>query len=125
MARVGPDTSNWFKIYLPFDSFGGYYYADSHINTFSHLHMVGPGVVDYGWLGIMPISVSHKHDVVKTVGKYAQKKYGFRSRFNHHKEHAEPGYYSVNLLSYDIEAEVTASDHVGLHRFTWNDKKDN
>lgn len=93
MARVGPDTSNWLKIYIPCNSFGGYYYADSHINTFSHLHMVGPGVVDYGWLGIMPISIGHRYDVIKTVSKYAKKKYGFRSRFSHDKEKAAPGYY--------------------------------
>ena len=57
MARVGPDTSNIFKLFIPFDYFGGYYYGNSYINTFSHLHMCGSGVVDYGWLGLFAISI--------------------------------------------------------------------
>lgn len=57
MARVGPDTSNSLGIWIPFNHFGGYYYGDTYINVFSHVHMVGSGVVDYGWLGLFPISV--------------------------------------------------------------------
>jgi hypothetical protein len=55
MCRVGPDTSPEIPIWIPFNHFGGYYYYDKHINTFSHLHFVGGGVAEYGWLGLMPI----------------------------------------------------------------------
>jgi putative alpha-1,2-mannosidase len=47
MVRVGPDTAlDGYAI--PFNHFGGYYYNDNEIRLFSHLHMVGSGVLDYG-----------------------------------------------------------------------------
>ncbi len=44
---------------------------------------------------------------------------GYRSRFSHDKEHAEPGYYAVDLLDYGIHAELTATPRVGVHRYTY------
>ena len=43
---------------------------------------------------------------------------GYHSQFSHENEHAEPGYYSVILDDYYIQAELTASDRVGFHRYT-------
>jgi hypothetical protein len=54
---LGPDTSNILKIWAVYHYYGGYYYRDTFINMFSHSHMVGAGVADYGWVGVMPISV--------------------------------------------------------------------
>jgi len=48
LARVGPDTLGPFGLFLPFDHFGGYHYSDTTIRVFSHTHMVGSGVLDYG-----------------------------------------------------------------------------
>jgi putative alpha-1,2-mannosidase len=42
---------------------------------------------------------------------------GYRSRFSHKDEKAEPGYYSVKLLDNDVDVELTASERVGLHRY--------
>lgn len=53
--RVGPDTSNKYKIYIGYEHCGGYYYPDTFINVFSHTHLVGAGVVDYGYLGVIKI----------------------------------------------------------------------
>jgi putative alpha-1,2-mannosidase len=63
MARVSPDTSNIFKINLKFTHFGGYFYLDPYINTFSHTHLVGAGTSDYGTLGIMPITLRKNADI--------------------------------------------------------------
>jgi hypothetical protein len=61
---LGPDTSNILKFWAYFHYFGGYYYRDTYINMFSHSHMVGAGGVDYGWVGIMPISVKKSKNLV-------------------------------------------------------------
>ena len=46
------------------------------------------------------------------------------SRFQHRNEAATAGYYAVYLDDYDIKAELTASDRVGVHRYTFpQDKK--
>jgi len=44
---------------------------------------------------------------------------GYRSRFSHEREEAHPGYYAVTLDDYRIRAELTASERVGFHRYTF------
>lgn len=46
---------------------------------------------------------------------------GYRSRFNHQTEISTPGYYSVFLDDYKIKAELTASERVGFHKYTFSD----
>ena len=40
------------------------------------------------------------------------------SRFTHEKEDAVPGYYRVLLQDDSINAELTATGRVGVHRYT-------
>ncbi|MCH7409091.1 GH92 family glycosyl hydrolase [Belliella sp. DSM 111904] len=57
---------------------------------------------------------------VKTVpGKLENPEEGYRSRFDKKDEYARPGYYSVKLLDYDVTAELTATERVGFHRYTF------
>lgn len=86
--------------------------------------MVGPGIVDYGWLAIMPVSVGPSHDLAKKLWSWVSTKYGYRSFYSHLREQHEPGYYKVHLSSYNVLAEMTATDHVGVHRYTWKGKRD-
>ena len=44
---------------------------------------------------------------------------GYRSRFDKKDEVAHPGYYSVLLKDYGVKAELTATEHVGFHRYTF------
>jgi predicted alpha-1,2-mannosidase len=44
---------------------------------------------------------------------------GFRSRFSHERERAEPGFYQVTLDDHGIEVELTATERVGVHRYTF------
>jgi putative alpha-1,2-mannosidase len=44
---------------------------------------------------------------------------GYRSRFSHKDERAEPGYYKVRLSDNEVDVELTASDRVGLHRYRY------
>jgi putative alpha-1,2-mannosidase len=46
--------------------------------------------------------------------------YGFRSYFSHDKETASPGYYSVFLSDSNIMAELTATQNVGVHRYSYS-----
>ena len=43
----------------------------------------------------------------------------FKSTFSHNEEVAEPGYYRVKLDTYNILAELTATAHCGMHRYTF------
>jgi predicted alpha-1,2-mannosidase len=113
--RLSPDTINWENFFIPFDHFGGYYYDDTIIRTFSHTHMVGSGALDYGNIGVMPVKVS-----LSDLGKDKfLLNYNYKSHFSHDREHAEPGYYSVDLDRYNIKVELTATKFVGVHRYTF------
>eukprot|EP01113_Clastostelium_recurvatum_P026084 TRINITY_DN3130_c0_g1_i1.p1 TRINITY_DN3130_c0_g1~~TRINITY_DN3130_c0_g1_i1.p1 ORF type:complete len:774 (-),score=142.72 TRINITY_DN3130_c0_g1_i1:74-2395(-) len=110
--RVGPDTSAVGDVSLPFLHFGGYYYNDYYVRCFSHTHMVGAGVQDYGTIGIMPVSAA-------SITKGIVSSYGYRSTFTHEEETAQPGYYSVLLGTWNVLAELTATMHVAIHRYTF------
>ncbi|MFA6702646.1 MAG: GH92 family glycosyl hydrolase [Dysgonamonadaceae bacterium] len=93
----------------------GYQYDDTTIVGFSHTHFNGTGHSDLGDILIMPTTGELKLD----SGTEENPESGYRSRFSHDKEHAEAGYYSVELEDYDILAEMTASERVGIHRYTF------
>lgn len=44
---------------------------------------------------------------------------GYRSRFSHETEKAEPGYYRFMLDDYKINAEMTTTTHVGFHQYSF------
>jgi len=112
-ARVSPDTwQSDLPIPTDWEHNGGYYYGDDYINCFSHTHMAGAGVADYGTVGIMPVSVS-------SPTHYDTWDYAFRSYFSHSNESASPGYYSVLLMDHQINVEITATENTGVHKYTW------
>ncbi len=105
MVQLSPDTrlSGW-------DGCSGYHYSDSVIYGFSHTHLSGTGILDYGDILIMPTRCNYSF----TGGNY-----GYESSFKHENEYAEPGYYSVILDRYMIFAELTATERTGMHKYTF------
>src|SRR5437660_4838669 len=82
MVQLSPDT----RIDGSWDGCGGYHYSDSIIYGFSHTHLSGTGVSDYGDILLMPMlgvpSIDNKI---------------YASKFNHLKEKASAGSYEVIL----------------------------
>ncbi len=116
MVQLSPDTQ-----IRPFkESYkwaAGYRYEDATILGFSHTHFSGAGHSDLGDVLLMPIG----GDAVSLEpGDLEKKQPGYRSRFSHEHEHAEPGYYSVDLSDSAVHVELTASEHVGMHRYTFS-----
>jgi predicted alpha-1,2-mannosidase len=110
MIQPSPDTriDGW-------DACSGYHYSDSLINGFSHTHLSGTGCADYGDVLIMPTVGTQKIDPQDNSAQNLP----FASAFTHDKEVAEPGYYSVHLDTYDVQAEITATKRGAIHRFTF------
>src|ERR1700677_5179581 len=114
MVQLSPDTQiRPFKQSYKWAS--GYRYEDTTILGFSHTHFSGSGHSDLGDVLLQPIS----GDVRLEPGDMETPESGYRSRFSHKQERAEPGYYAVDLLDYGIHAELTASTRVGVHRYTY------
>jgi predicted alpha-1,2-mannosidase len=93
----------------------GYQYEDSTIFGFSHTHFSGTGHSDLGDLLIMPTTGQLKLD----PGNASIPQSGYFSSFSHEHEYAEPAYYRVYLDDYDVKAELTATERVGFHQYTF------
>lgn len=93
----------------------GYQYKDNSIVGFSHTHFNGTGHSDLGDFLIMPtVGTIHLNP-----GTADHPEGGYRSRFSHAREEASPGYYAVFLEDYQIEAELTATQRVGFHKYSF------
>ena len=93
----------------------GYQYRDSTILGFAHTNFSGTGHSDLGDLLVMPTVGALVLDPLETEDGNK----GFYSTFSHDKELASPGFYQVDLESYHIKAELTASERVGFHQYTF------
>lgn len=108
-VQLGPVnvTEGW-------DWCSGYHYSDSTIIGFSHTHLSGTGIGDLGDICFMPVTGQ-----VPMKGRAKDQQSGYYSLFSHDEETARPGYYSVRLKRYDIKAELTTTERVGLHQYTY------
>jgi predicted alpha-1,2-mannosidase len=101
MVQLSPDT----RIDGSWDGCSGYHYSDSIIYGFSHTHLSGTGVSDYGDILLMP-----------TSGKASFNRNEYSSTFSHDNETARAGYYSVTLDN-GIAVELTTTTRVGFHKY--------
>ncbi len=115
MVQLSPDTQ-----IRPFQQSykwaAGYRYEDKTILGFSHTHFSGAGHSDLGDVLLTPIG---GENVPLEPGDPEGTQRGYRSRFSHNSEHAEPGYYAVTLDDTQVRAELTASERVGVHRYAF------
>lgn len=91
----------------------GYQYSDRTIVGFSHTHFSGTGHSDLGDIRLMPTVGPLQFE----PGTKEKPDSGYRSRFSHDREKAEPGYYAVRLDDYGIDVELTATPRTGFHRY--------
>ena len=108
MMQLSPDTrlDGW-------DGCSGYHYTDEYIYGFSHTHLSGTGISDYGDVLLMPTNEHNFHNG-------ADGKKGYRAHFSHDNEVAEPGYYKVHLDSTNIDVELTVSNRSGIHKYQFS-----
>lgn len=109
-VQLGP--TNFYK---GWDWCSGYHYGDSMIIGFSHLHLSGTGIGDLSDVLIMPYMGEVKLDKGIETERFS----GYASLYHHSNETAKVGYYQVLLEDYGINVELTASERVGFHRYTF------
>ena len=105
MVQLSPDT----RIDGSWDGCGGYHYSDNLIYGFSHTHLNGTGVSDYGDIMLMP-----------TMGEPSFDNKVYSSTFSHANEKASAGFYFVKLDKHNIYVRLTTSTRVGFHEYTFN-----
>ena len=109
MMQLSPDTrlEGW-------DGCSGYHYSDNHIYGFSHTHLSGTGISDYGDVLLMPTN-----EIVFNNGFDGKK--GYRSAFSHDNESASPGNYAVHLDDTNIDVSLSVSQRSGMHRYVFTE----
>ncbi|MFP4384613.1 MAG: GH92 family glycosyl hydrolase [Spirochaetia bacterium] len=96
LVRLSPDTA----MQGCWDS--GYRYNDPKIQCFSHLH---------SWqLAALPVMPVPDPEMAGKPDAYA-------ASFSHDDESAGPGFYQVFFPDRRIQAEITATDRTGFHRY--------
>ncbi len=126
LVQLSPETDsvlyNNGKNYNPdvYKYCAGYQYADKTITGFSHTHLNGTGHSDLGDFLMIPTTGKIKFN----PGTKDIPGSGYRSRFSHDKESAKPGYYSVHLDDYNIDVELTATEHAGFHKYKFPKNSD-
>jgi len=110
MVQLSPDQGQggW-------DWIAGYNWEDSVLVGFSHTHLSGTGIGDLLDILVMPV-----RETIPINQEYQDRfDRPARSRFSHDREEASPGYYAVYLEDQGIQAELTATARVGMHRYTF------
>ena len=108
-VQVGPQN-----IFKGWDWCSGYHYSDSIIIGFSHTHLSGTGCSDLGDILLMP----YTGEVRTARGEQDNIEGAASSYYKHANEAVAPGYYSL-LMDNGVKAELTATERVALHRYTY------
>ena len=103
------------NFYQGWDWCSGYHYSDNVAVGFSHTHLSGTGIGDLCDIVVAPfVGVASPER-----GDRANTEPGYASKYSHDTETARAGYYAVDLEDDGIRAELTASERVGWHRYTF------
>ena len=101
MIQVGPESGN-----CSWDYTGGYQYRDTVLFGFSQNRINGTGCPDMGDLLMLP---------------FCNELQAYQSQYSKDRQSAVPGYYSVYLDDAGVAAEMTATEHVAIHHYTFDD----
>ena len=110
--QAGPENSvkGW-------DWCSGYHYSDSMVIGFSQTHLSGTGIADLGDILVMPYAGPGP---IKTIqGGEANPNQVIASHYTHAKEKVSPAYYSLLLDDYPVKVELTASERVAFHKYSF------
>ncbi|HWK06582.1 MAG TPA: GH92 family glycosyl hydrolase [Puia sp.] len=108
--QAGPENSvqGW-------DWCSGYHYSDSIVIGFSQTHLSGTGIADLGDILVMPYA-----GPVKTApGGETNPEKVVASHYTHAKEKVSPAYYALTLDDYPVKVELTASERVAFHKYSF------
>ena len=103
-VQLGPTS-----IPQEWDWCSGYHSSDSSVIGFSHTHLSGTGIGDLFDITVLPVTAE--------PDDYSRA--GIADTADRATETCVPGYYSVVLEKSGVRAELTATERVGFHRYTF------
>ncbi len=115
MVQLGPTS-----IPQAWDWTSGYHISDTTVIGFSHTHLSGTGIGDLSDIVFMPVVGQVNHN----RGTGDDPESGMWSYFSRGNEKARPGYYATRLDRYGVDVELTATERVGFHKYTFPEAGD-
>ena len=111
MVQLSPDTEKL----VTWDPCSGYDYDKDTIYAITHTHLSGTGCTDLIDVSLMPISWE-ANAAYLSQGNFGQ-------RYKHEEESAKPGYYAVKLQESEVQVELSATVHTGIHHYVFPNGK--
>lgn len=103
MVNVGPT-----QLETGWDWCSGYHYNGKQIVGFAQMHLSGTGCSDLGDVALMP-----------ALQDVELSREGLATTYSHDNEFVRPGFYGVVIDRGNIKVELTATQRVALHRYTF------
>lgn len=110
MVQPSPESYNEYYKGYEMDHVAGYQYNDPWIWGFTQTHLNGVGCPSLSDILLMPYC---NNPIDSSLRK------NFASTYSKDSEKAYPGYYTVNLTDHHVKVELTATEHVAYHRYTF------
>jgi len=115
LVQLGPTS-----IPQEWDWCSGYHESDSTLIGYSHTHLSGTGIGDLFDVTVMPVN----GEVTYARGDGKSAETGMWSLSDRSREVVRPGYYKGYAMRYGVQAELTATQRVGMHRYTFDHAED-
>jgi predicted alpha-1,2-mannosidase len=104
MVAPGPDNADRGWSYS-----SGYQYRAPRVLGFSNTHISGAGIPELGDVLLMPAAGT----------RWTQQSTDFPAAHDKRSESARPGFYRVTLPGHGVRVELTATQRVAVHRYTF------
>ena len=102
LVQPGPDSGS-----NNLHTCSGYIWDDEVIHGFSQTHLNGTGCPCLGDVRLLPFT----GEAVRPT---------YLSRYKKASQESNPGYYAVTLDDFNVRAEMTCSQRVAIHRYTYS-----
>ena len=114
LGMVQPSPESYCSDYNDTEAFHvtGYQYNDPWIWGFTQTHLNGVGCPSMSDILLMPFCDREIDPSSRS---------NFRSSFDKKNEEADPGYYKVYLDDHNVNVELTATEHVAYHRYSFDE----
>lgn len=111
MVKPGPESYNEYYPGYEMDHCAGYQYNDPWIWGFTQTHLNGGGIPSMSDILLLPFC---NNDIDPAHRK------NFISSYDKESEEATPGYYKVFLNDHHVNVELTATERVAYHRYSYD-----
>lgn len=109
MVQASPESFNEYYKGYEMDHVTGYQFNDPWLIGFTQTHLNGVGCPSMSDILLMP----HSNSINPSS------RFNFRSTYSKENEISTPGYYKVYLNEHKVSVELTATEHVAYHHYTY------